>query len=115
MFCFKEPSLATWTYVLEIFYPSKSFGSQTKVLEQILTQVLEDSNKNNGLEWRDEEDCLFFRTAVEKCQYADQYTEIVDDQQKPSKVSTLQLLHSILMDKNNIKFLNDAHLHSKYL
>ena len=99
-----EPSLATWSYVLQVFYPIIDIGTKTNVLDQIITRVEDKLEKNNGeLEWRDVNDSLFFKVAMEKCM-------ISQDHFRHAK-----RIHNIVMKDNNIKFLNDQRSHRFYL
>lgn len=95
-----EPSLATYAYLLNIFYPNREVGRKTQVMEQILDRVEKQSHQ---LEWRDKNDCLFFRVAMEKCYAAS------------TSINNTKRLHLILMSHNNIRFLNDAFNFSRYL
>jgi hypothetical protein len=99
-----EPSLATWTFVLQIFYPIRDIGTKTNVLDQIITRVEQQLIKNNQeLQWKDVNDSLFFKVAMEKCL-------ISRDHFKHAK-----RIHDIVMKDNNIKFLNDQRSHRIYL
>jgi pentatricopeptide repeat domain-containing protein 3 len=94
-----EPSLATYAHVLGIFYPSRDNGRTTQVLEQIIERVEEQKDK---LEWRDKNDSLFFRVAMEKCYQASSTTD------------NAKRLHAVLNSNNNIKFLSDNFNMNKY-
>jgi len=96
----KEPSLATWSYVLNVFYPKKNFGSKTEIFAQVLNEV--ENMSKSGLEFRDLNDPNFFTVAVEKCQFRD-------------NAKYIHRVHSILMKNNNIKFLNNEVINNNYL
>ncbi len=98
-----EPSLATWSLVLSIFYPSKELGIQTGVLKQVVDEVEKKDKSENGLEWRDVNDSLFFKIAMDKCLITYEHLE------------QAHRIHRILMRNNNVKFLNDHYSHNKYL
>jgi hypothetical protein len=94
-----EPSLATYAYVLSIFYPSRDNGRATQLLEQIIECLEKQKDK---LEWRDKNDSLFFRIAMDKCFQASLSSK------------NARRLHGILTSNNNIKFLNDNFNVNKY-
>ena len=93
-----EPSLATYSYVLSIVYPNRNVNRNTMILEQIIDRVEKISDK---LEWRDKDDCLFFRVAMEKCL-------------KVQNTAYAKRINAILFQNNNIRFLNDHVQSSKY-
>ena len=96
----KEPSLATWSYVLNVFYPKKDFGSKTEIFSQVLNEV--ENMSKSGLQMRDLNDSNFFTVAVEKCLY-------------PANSKFIHRVHNILMKNNNIKFLNNEFVYNNYL
>ena len=96
----KEPSLATWSYVLNVFYPKKDFGSKTEIFPQVLNEV--ENMSKTGLHMRDLNDSNFFTVAIEKCLY-------------PANSKFIHRVHNILMKNNNIKFLNNEFVYNNYL
>jgi hypothetical protein len=97
------PCLATYSSILNIFYPNRDIGSKTGVLGQVIDEVEKMASSEAGLEWRDSNDSNFFVTAMTKC-----YTGI-------GNLEYAKRLHSILMKDNNIRFLNDHYSYVKYL
>ena len=96
-----EPSLGTWNSVLNIFYPARAIGGNTNILAQIVEQVERADASQAGLVWKDVNDVLFFKNAMEKCNNYRVNRPLV------------RRIHSLLM--RNIKFLNKEQIHNNYL
>lgn len=103
-----RPSLASYACVLDIFYPSKDIGSSTGILGQVIDEV-EKLAASGPLEWRDPRDANFFPTAIQKCSNG-----ISTDSQSPLLDYTRRL-HAILMRDHNVRLLNNAYHHLRYL
>ena len=93
--------MATWSYVLNVFYPTRDYGPKTQIFSQVLDEV--EKMSRIGLEWRDANDSNFFIVALEKCY------------NNPVTFKMIRRLHSILMTNNNIKFLNNDNIFTNYL
>lgn len=100
-----RPSLTTYDNVLGIFYPSVDIGSRTGVLEQVVTEVEKMDSSETGLEMRDLNDPIFFRTAMEKCIAGNNVANL----------DYAKRLCSLILRHGNIKFLNDVNLYNKFL
>lgn len=61
-----EPSLATLSHFILIFYPSRESNNSTGVFKQVIDKVESMANSPNGIQWRDIDDGDFFRIAMEK-------------------------------------------------
>lgn len=99
-----EPSLATFSHIISIFYPNRDIGSKTEIMKQIIAEVETMANGENEIEWKDVDDSTFFKVAMEKLSLGDE-----------TNLLLAKKLHSILLINNNISFLNDSYLYSKYL
>lgn len=93
--------MATWSYVLCVFYPTRDYGPRTQIFAQVLDEVEKSSEK--GLEWKDTNDSNFFTVAIEKCFNS------------PTNSKFITRIHNILMKNNNIKFLNNETVYNNYL
>lgn len=106
-----KPSLGSYASVLEIFYPSKDIGSNTGILGQVIDEVEKIALGGGPLAWRDSRDANFFPTAMQKCSSG--ISAELD--QQAQMLSYTRRLHAILMRDQNVRFLNNAYHHSRYL
>ena len=97
----KEPSLATWYYIIQIFYPHRE-KSRNNVLQQVIERIEKVSASDTGLEVKDEDDSLFFKIAMEKATLSEQNIELAKRIQK------------LTLQKDNIKFLNDMTSYNRF-
>jgi pentatricopeptide repeat protein len=97
-----EPCLATWAYIISIFYAGRD-ARNTGVLHQVIKDIERLSGKHGSIEGKDEDDSLFFGIAMEKSLFGEQSLDL------------FKRIHAILMSKDNIKFLNDYKFYSRYL
>ncbi|RMZ97541.1 PTCD3 mitochondrial [Brachionus plicatilis] len=98
-----EPSLATFSHIISIFYPNKDTGAKTEILRQAIERVEAMANGQNGIEWKDVDDGTFFKNAMEKLSFGN-----------AKNLRLVSKLHSILLKDNNIRFLNDSYLFNRY-
>ncbi|CAF0934814.1 unnamed protein product [Brachionus calyciflorus] len=98
-----EPSLSTYSHIVSIFYPNRDIGVRTGVLGQVINEIEKMAQSENGLVWKDVDDPLFFKIAMEKLSLG-----------TPENLPLAKKLNGILFKENNIKFLNDSYLINKY-